>query len=96
MNPDIRTPAARNTDHWTSHAAADEVTASGLRSTQQAAVLAAVTQHPGRTSAELARAAGLDRYAVARRLPELSRWVRKGDARKCEVTGRSAVTWLAE
>lgn len=89
------TPAARNTDPETSHLAAEENTRSGRRAVQQHAVLAAVMAQPGLTSRELAQAAGMDRYVVARRLPELeaAKIVRKGGARECRVSKRRAVTW---
>lgn len=89
------TPAARSTDPETSHLAAEENTLSGRRAVQQHAVLAAVMSHPGLTSRELAQAAGMDRYVVARRLPELeaAKRVHKGEARECRVNKRRAVTW---
>lgn len=88
-------PIARETDPETSHLAAEEVTTSGRRAVQQHAVLAAVMAQPGLTSRELAQAAGMDRYVVARRLPELeaAKRVRKGEARECRVSKRQAVTW---
>lgn len=88
-------PIARESDPETSHLAAEEVTTSGRRAVQQHAVLAAVMAHPGLTSRELAQAAGMDRYVVARRLPELeaAKRVRKGEARECRVSKRLAVTW---
>ena len=57
--------------------------------------LDAVACHPGLTSNELARATGLDRYMLARRLPELCDHDRvvRGDPRRCEVSGRKAATW---
>lgn len=88
-------PIARETDPETSHFAAEEVTASGRRATQQHSVLAAVRANPGRTSLELAEVMRSDRYMVARRLPELEAagLVWKGPARKCVVGNRMAVTW---
>jgi hypothetical protein len=49
------------------------------------------------TSAELASTGGLDRYMVARRLPDLNRdgLVSRGQARRCAITGRWAITWGA-
>lgn len=87
-------PRARATDPVSSHLAAEEVRDSGRLGQQQAAVLAAVKRHPGLTSRELAVMMATDRYIVARRLPELEPvHVRKGDARKCRVGDRPAVTW---
>lgn len=91
-------PIARATDPITSHEAGAAITASGVRGTQQQAVLAAVQAQPGRTSAELAASSTLNRYTVARRLPELERLgeVIRGAVRECTASrlraGR-AVTW---
>jgi len=89
-----RTPASRSTDPKTSHLAEDEINTSGARATQQRQVLAYVQRWPGLTSRELAAKANTDRYILARRLPELEPiHVRKGDARRCGITQRQAVTW---
>lgn len=94
--PDVRTPAARATDPDTSHTAAESVTKSGVRAHQQRQVLAALRQWPGCTSAELAKHAHMDRYAVARRLPELvPLFAFRGGSRACQISGRPAVTWWA-
>lgn len=89
------TALARNTDPSTSHAAADYVERTGIASTQRTKVMRALRQHPGTTSAELAAVAGLDRYIVARRLPELSErgLAEKALIRRCTVSGIAAVTW---
>ena len=90
-------PKARRTDPVTSHEAADHAEATGTIGYQQECVAALVRQHPGNTSAELATVGfpGLDRYAIARRLPELVRLgkVRRGEIRVCSESGRRAVTW---
>ena len=93
--PRVETPAARRTDPATSHAAAAEVTRTGVRGHQQRQVAAAVREWPGRTAAELAKLASMDRYAVSRRLPECvtAGGVLRGEARRCEVNGRDAQTW---
>lgn len=91
----VQTPAARNSDPLTSHMAAQHMNHTGARAKQQQEVLAAVRKHPGMTSSELAQATGVDRYMLARRLPELAPAVVKGEARKCQVSGRQAVTWWA-
>lgn len=90
-------PIARNTDPISSHLAASEITASGIRGEQHRIVLDAVLQYPGRTSFELSRLCNLDRYQVARRLPELEdgNLVKKSKMRKCSITTRKAVTWIA-
>ncbi len=86
---------ARATDPVTSHAAGVQVTQDGTRAKQAREVAEAVQETPGHTSAELAGIHGLDRYAVARRLPEVERAgaVRRGAAKHCTVTGRAAMTW---
>lgn len=91
----VETPAARRSDPETSHLAAAQHTASGERAYQLAQAVAAVRTLPGRTSFELALATDLDRYMLARRLPEAitAGAVKKGDQRACKVTGRQALTW---
>ena len=88
-------PIARKSDPISSHLSAYEITASGIRGTQQTEIMFAAKKYPGRTSRELAGHTGLDRYIVARRLPELESvgLVYKGDARKCRVADRMAVVW---
>lgn len=100
-------PRARATDPSTSHDAGEAKVASGDAERQQDIILAALHDHgrDGITSNELAAAAGLDRYEVGRRLPEL-RDVR-GEARvygypfapekrRCAVSGRKAMVWRPE
>lgn len=91
----VETPAARRSDPITSHVAAEQITASGARGQQQAQASAAVRAFPGLTSFELAMRTNIDRYTLARRLPECvtAGTVRKGEARKCSITGRQALTW---
>lgn len=86
---------SRRTDPPTSRVAGANHEASGKAGTHRQLVADAVTRWPGRTSAELAAACGLDRYEVARRLPEVERAgrIRRGAARRCQTNGNSAVTW---
>lgn len=88
-------PRARTADPVTSHLAAQEVYETGAADRQAAAVLAMVKNRPGMTSAGLAAHYRVDRYMVARRLPELEArgLVRKGNVMRCPVSGRAAVTW---
>ena len=88
-------PISRATDPSTSHLAETEITRSGQRATQQIVLLRLVELHPGKTSAELARLGGVDRYVAARRLPELrtSRHVENGVSRTCAATNHKAMTW---
>lgn len=87
---------ARSDDPTSSHEAADFIVGSGKQAQQQAQAAAAVRKHPGLTSLELARATGIDRFVLARRLPEVERegLIRRGIVRKCSASnGRSGVTW---
>jgi hypothetical protein len=87
-------PIARATDPDTSHEAAEYVTDTGIRAAQCRRVADAVRRFPGRTSNELSDASGIDRYTIARRLPELEpAHVTRGDARTCRISGRRALTW---
>lgn len=88
---------ARNDDPSSSHEAAEHVVSSGLQAQQHSLAASAVHKHPGLTSLELARATGLDRFMLARRLPELQRngLIVRGMVRKCSASnGRSGVTWF--
>jgi len=87
---------ARNTDPDTSHEAAHDLVSSGLQAQQQARVLAAMRRHPGLTSRELAANAGIDRYVVARRLPELldAGLAVHGAPRVCSISQKRCQTWL--
>ena len=87
---------ARNTDPDTSHEAARNLVDSGARAQQQAQVASAVRQYPGLTSRELAFSAGLDRYMVARRLPELEAEgvAVHGAPRICSMSRKRCQTWL--
>jgi len=99
--PMIETPAARNTDPETSHAAADNITSSGKRASHQRQILDLLRRCDGRTSAELAVLAEregfphLDRHEVARRLSDLDKagLVRKGASVVCKAHGTRAVSW---
>lgn len=85
-------PRSRATDPETSHEAADQIRRSGELGRQQLAVLEAVRRWPGLTSLELGARMNINRWAVARRLPELEPvHVRKGEPRL--VNGRRHVTW---
>jgi hypothetical protein len=85
-------PRARSTDPSTSHEAAEQMLASGAIGRQAQAVLEAVQRWPGLTSLELGARMDIDRWAVARRLPELEpAHVRRGEPRT--INGRRHVTW---
>lgn len=90
--PIADTPRARAKDPVTSHEAADAIKASGELGRQQRDVLDAVHRWPGLTSLELGARMNINRWAVARRLPELEPvHVFKGEPRV--VNGRRHVTW---
>ncbi len=91
----LEIPMARANDPASSFEAADHMVVSGKRGEQLGAVLDVVTANPGHTSLELTLHCELDRYQIARRLPELEEMelVRRGDVRKCDVGTRTGVTW---
>lgn len=93
--PLIYPRASRRSDPSSSAAAEQDLTTSGARDHQCRAVLDAVRDHPGSTSRELTRWLDLDRYQIARRLPDLEHAgkVRQGAQRRCAVGGRLSVTW---
>jgi hypothetical protein len=88
------TSRARHTDPSSSRAAAD-VVSRGIAGHQQRQAAAAVRACPGRTSCELSIETGLDRYMLARRLPELleAGAVIRKEPRPDRHTGRPGVTW---
>jgi hypothetical protein len=89
-------PVARDSDPVSSHLAAKEITGNGKRASQQRIALDAVLDHQGCTSLELSQTCALDRYQLARRLPELEEYglVEKGPIRPCSIGKRPAVTWF--
>lgn len=95
-------PISRYTDPESSHRAGQQLIESGEHAMQKEAVLALVRAKPDSTSRELARLAEmasvpLDRYDIARRLPDLEKdgRVTRSGMRDCRVTGKRAVTWRA-
>jgi hypothetical protein len=102
----VRNPISRHGDPSTSFEAEETITRNGTRETQAARVLFLLQRYPGTTSAELAYEScvgdnadtwdwSMDRYVVARRLPELEFLgrVKRGSARTCRVTGNRALVW---
>jgi predicted HTH transcriptional regulator len=87
--------AARATDPASSHQAALRATASGKADAHCHICLEAVIAVPGRTSAEIAKATGLERHEAARRLSDLKvrGLARQGEQRPCRTNGKLAVTW---
>lgn len=91
---------SRRTDPSSSHDAAAHVAKRGIARRQCETVLAALKTRPGLTSNELAEDAGLDRYVVARRLPELKKRGQVQQKIDCKrrdrITNRLATTWSAK
>lgn len=92
----ILTTHARTTDPQSSVIAALEN--ARHRKAQVFDVVKALEMFNGSTSAELAQKSGIDRYMVARRLPDAERrgLVYRCGTRKCEVSGKHAVTWFID
>jgi hypothetical protein len=90
---------ARRSDPRSSHDAAAQVERNGVAGFQATQVLAAVSLWPNSTSHELADVAHMDRYAIARRLPELAAQglVRRvdphADTVACRVSGKRVCRW---
>lgn len=94
-------PRARRADARSSHDAAELVERKGIAKAQAEAVLAALKRWPMSTSMELAKSSGIDRYAIARRLPELCA---TGQVQRiepevytlpCAVSGKRVIRWRA-
>src|SRR5580693_1525374 len=74
VRPMNRAPLARSSDPLSSHLAAAELERSGRRAGQKRALLEWLRgQSRPMTSAEIARASGMERHGVARRLPDCER-----------------------
>ena len=88
-------PMAHKMDPVTSYVAGERFARSGKLKGQTLLVLLALRKWPNKTSAELARLAGLDRYAVARRLPNLAArgLAVRGSSRRCSVTHSECIAW---
>lgn len=88
--------SARRTDPDTSHLAAHEIERSGHAASQRDLCLMHVRRHPGLTSSELAEQMGCMNVFPHKRLPELRKagLIENGPARKCSVTGFTALTWI--
>lgn len=71
---------------------AGEAIENGKADYQRLIALAAVKANPGLTSKELSRVCELDRYQLARRLPEIAR-IKQGSKRYCRVGDNLCVTW---
>ena len=93
----VETPNVRSTDPETSHQAAQRMTESGKRISNQRLLWIAVTQEPGRTAAELGEVTGLGQHEASRRLAELNGvMVQRGEPRKCRMFERQALEIFTE
>jgi hypothetical protein len=91
-------PAARRRDPVSSKLAASELAESGDMESQLLVTLALVRKYPGKTSHELSRYGSLDRWQIARRLPQLRSAglvLISSDLRPCGVSGKRCHTWQA-
>lgn len=84
-------PLSRATAPASSFRAGVEVKRSGRLASQRRATFAAIRQHPGKSTKELADITGIDRYMLARRAPDLER---DGLVRR-EQHGKDDTTWTA-
>ena len=86
-------PIAGNQDPWTSHAAGDAITKSGLRQTQMERCLGIVQDSPGLVAGEIGELTGLGHVPAQRRLSDLKNLghIVQGTARQWQ--GRAQVTW---
>lgn len=91
---DPRTLSHRH-DPETSQIAAQRHVDSKANEHQREHVLACLRKYFGCTSSELAQHFSLDRFMVARRLPDLEKLglAYKGNKRICAVSGSLCVTW---
>ena len=83
-------PMARASDHDSSHIAADKLESSGKAQVQRELVLRLVQRWPGMSSGQLARLGAMDRYVVARRLPELRS---EGKVNAVKPAGKEITWW---
>jgi len=89
-------PVAKTNDPVTSWEAGEEIHETGTAQRHVEIILCTLSPHHSLTSAEIAAECELDRWQVARRLPEMERknLAERWEIRKCAVTNRKCVTWL--
>jgi len=90
LMPGFEPAKARRLDPESSKRAARYVERTGIVVSQREQVLEALRRFPGRCTKEIARMAGLDRYMVARRMPELEQM---GLARRGEMAAAGERWW---
>ena len=103
----VQTQAARNSDPVSSHFASDDLNQSGRRGEQVRFVASLlktayrngiIARRRGITSKELSHLFDVDRYLVARRLPDaafagLAIQGDKEHTRKCDISERQCIEW---
>jgi hypothetical protein len=85
-----------NNDSSLAHQGLGEGESRGRAASQRHLCLLEVWKKPGRSAAEIANAAGLQRHVPSRRLPELRQagQVKNGPERICAITGHPSLTWF--
>lgn len=88
-------PASRNTDPMSSHIAERQTTKSGVRVSNLMKVFNFVKAKPGHTAGEIAKALGMERGEVSKRLADARnlKMLVNGKERKCQVKGSQMMTW---
>jgi len=84
-------PRSRRSDPASSRRAAGQLQKSGAADSQRQICFELVKQYPGRSSKELAELGTLDRYQVARSLPELE----KLNLIRSDEHGKDDLRWYA-
>jgi predicted ArsR family transcriptional regulator len=86
---------ARLGDPQSSKEAAQHVETSGIGGRMCQLAIHLIKRHQGRTAKELEKLRDLDDGQVRKRLTTLERkgFIRRGDPRRCSVSGRQAATW---
>ena len=87
--------ASRNTDPITSHIAEHETTTSGVRVSNLMKIFNFVKAKPGHTAGEIAKALGMERGEVSKRLADARKlkMLANGKERQCQVKGSQMMTW---
>ena len=97
----VNFPRARTTDARSSHEAAALVERTGTAKAQAQRVYTALLRYPNSTSMELSRSARIERYVVARRLPELAAAGRveriepTENTAPCAISNKRVIRWCA-
>jgi hypothetical protein len=78
-----------------SREAAEHIVASGHVSRMETLAAKLIIENPGRTAREIEQIAGMPAQ-LHKRLASIERkgWIKRGESRRCEVSGRNVTTWL--